>query len=84
MGEMQLAYLKRRHTELNPETDLSKTYTKDIEGHLARLLELATAGRKYDVKWGGWHHKVSITRCPSQGVRENIHHKVSEKILETH
>ncbi len=54
MGEIQLAYLKRRHTELNPDTELSKTYAKEIDGHVTRLRELAKAGRKYDVKWGGW------------------------------
>ncbi len=54
MGEMQLAYLKRRHVELHPDTDLAKRFSTEIDAHVARLRELATAGRKYDVKWGGW------------------------------
>ncbi len=52
MGEMQLAYLKRRHIELNPGTDTAKKYSTQIDAHVARLRELAKAGRKYDVKWG--------------------------------
>ena len=51
MGEMQLAYLKRRHIELNPGTDTAKKYSTEIDAHIARLRELAKAGRKYDVKW---------------------------------
>ncbi len=52
MGEMQLAYLKRRHIELNPGTDLAKKYAQEIDAHVTRLRELAKGGRKYDVKWG--------------------------------
>lgn len=57
MGEMQLAYLKRRHVDLHPDTDLAKRFSTEIDAHVARLRELATAGQKYDVKWGGWRRR---------------------------